>query len=252
MTPRDIARALDQAERTTSAIEPGILRGHDPWTVAEERDAIRRARGATAIGYKLGWTSAAMRAQYGIAECNYGRLFDYMDAGGQDLVDLSGLINPLVEPEIAFRPSGRLVGSDLADTPSLDGEWAVALEVVDPRWTKPFTWQDNTADGSSAARFVTGPWFTPVSDPAGWHVQLSWPGGQRSGHGAAALGSPVAAVAWLVKQLALRGDSLEPGSVVLTGGLTAPVPLVPGSPVRARSQELGTCQVKGWRREEGR
>ena len=44
--------------------------------------------------------------------------------------------------------------------------------------------------------------------------------------GAAALGHPAAAVVWLVDALAARGQTLPAGSLVLTGGLTRPVPLV--------------------------
>ena len=51
------------------------------------------------------------------------------------------------------------------------------------------------------------------------------------GSGAAAMGHPLRALEWLVA--ALGEDALEPGDVVLTGGLTAAVPVEPGDTVEA-------------------
>jgi 2-keto-4-pentenoate hydratase len=42
----------------------------------------------------------------------------------------------------------------------------------------------------------------------------------ESGTGAAASGHPAAGVAWLAEQLAARGSWLQPGDLVITGGLT--------------------------------
>lgn len=58
------------------------------------------------------------------------------------------------------------------------------------------------------------------------------------------MGSPAEGVAWLVRQLHLREGALEPGMVVLTGGITAPVDLTPGLTVRVWSPELGSCAVR--------
>jgi 2-keto-4-pentenoate hydratase len=62
--------------------------------------------------------------------------------------------------------------------------------------------------------------------------------------GAAALGHPAAAVAWLVNRLAERGERLESGSTVLSGGLTDAMPLERGSVVTAEIEELGTVEVR--------
>ncbi|MFT3873676.1 MAG: hypothetical protein QM714_13710 [Nocardioides sp.] len=51
-------------------------------------------------------------------------------------------------------------------------------------------------------------------------------------------------MAWLVAQLHERGAALEPGMVVLTGGITAPVDLVKGLTVRAESPQLGECVLR--------
>jgi 2-oxo-3-hexenedioate decarboxylase len=62
--------------------------------------------------------------------------------------------------------------------------------------------------------------------------------------GGAAMGHPAAAVAWLVGVLGQQGAHLEPGSIVLSGGLTASVPLRRGAAAVAEFDGLGT--VEAW------
>jgi 2-keto-4-pentenoate hydratase len=66
-----------------------------------------------------------------------------------------------------------------------------------------------------------------------------------TGAGGAALGHPAAAVAWLVNVLAAQGKQLPAGSLVLSGGLTAPVPLSRGRALSADFDGLGTVGVYG-------
>jgi 2-keto-4-pentenoate hydratase len=108
------------------------------------------------------------------------------------------------------------------------------LEVVDSVWSGyRFTLEDNTADGSSAAWVVVGP-AMPVSDLAALPVALSVDGEVvERGTGAAASGHPAAGVAWLAEQLAGRERALEPGDLIITGGLTSAHPLEPGHRISA-------------------
>lgn len=239
--------ALEAAERTGRGIAPFSsswdLNAKDAWQVARARDARRRASGLRQSGYKLGWTSAAMRDALGISAPNYGSLWDYMAV--QESVDLRRLIHPKAEPEFAFRADSLLEGPRMTEDDVLgSGVWAVAIEVVDPRWTSySFTWADNTADGSSAARYSVGPWSTPLSNPADWCLAMSAGQTVVSGRGEAALGSPALAVVFLVQALYEAGEKLRPGMVVLTGGVTAPIDLFPGLKVRVESPALGACEL---------
>ncbi|MCU1654944.1 MAG: 2-oxopent-4-enoate hydratase, partial [Pseudonocardia sp.] len=61
--------------------------------------------------------------------------------------------------------------------------------------------------------------------------------------GSATLGHPAAAVAWLVRALAAEGEGLRAGEVVLSGGLTAAVPVAPGDVVVASVDRLGTVEL---------
>jgi 2-keto-4-pentenoate hydratase len=195
-------------------------------------------------GYKLGWTSEAMRTALGIDEPNFGSLWAYMQAAG-GILDLGRLIHPKAEPEFAFRAEVMLAGADVSAEDVVGaGRWAVAVEVVDPRWDSyEFDWLDNTADGSSAAAYVVGDFRRSTVPPELFQLSMVAGSVSRQGSGQAALGSPAEAVAYLIRQLHDRGTALLPGMIVLTGGITAPVDLVRGLLVRVSSPELGACEV---------
>ena len=74
---------------------------------------------------------------------------------------------------------------------------------------------------------------------------FGFPDGFDTAAGGAAMGHPAAALAWLAGALAARDDRLEPGTIVLTGGLTAAVPLRPGERLIAEFDGLGPVEVRG-------
>ncbi|GAA4685083.1 hypothetical protein GCM10023215_20140 [Pseudonocardia yuanmonensis] len=104
---------------------------------------------------------------------------------------------------------------------------------------------DVVADNTSASRFVVG---TPVS-PAGIDLRLVGMVMEHNGQvvatasGAASLGHPAAAVAWLVRRLAPEDEGLAAGQVVLSGGLTAAVPVGPGDVVTVTIDRLGSIEL---------
>jgi 2-oxo-3-hexenedioate decarboxylase len=61
--------------------------------------------------------------------------------------------------------------------------------------------------------------------------------------GSAFMGHPAAAVAWLVRQLSAGGEGLRAGEIVLSGGLTAAVPVGPGDVVAASIDRLGSIEL---------
>lgn len=158
---------------------------------------------------------------------------------------LSRLRHPKAEPEFAFLADRALSGSEVgAADVQRAGRWAVALEVVDPRWESyEFTWLDNTADGSSAAAYAVGTFVAAEVAPEDLTLTMAWCGEQRSGDGRAAMRSPAEAVAYLVRELAQRSACLEVGMVVLTGGITAPIDLEPSFEIEMSSPQLGSCSL---------
>jgi 2-keto-4-pentenoate hydratase len=62
-----------------------------------------------------------------------------------------------------------------------------------------------------------------------------------TGVGAAALGNPLNAAAWLAQTLAARGEPLRAGDVLLAGALGPMVALRPGVLVETRIAGIGAC-----------
>jgi 2-keto-4-pentenoate hydratase len=206
----------------------------DAYRVQEEVAALRYAAGERRAGWKLGYTSQAMRAQMGVAEPNFGPLTTAMLLPSGAAVP-SAALQPRTEPEIGLRLGRRLTGPCTAAEALAACSAAVAcLEVVDSVWAGyRFRLADNTADLSSAAWVaVGGP--LPLGDLDQVRVTLAVNGSAAgTATGAAADGHPANGLAWLAGRLAATGRVLEPGDLVITGGLTAAVPVTAGDTVAA-------------------
>ena len=233
----EAAALIDEARLAGRTLESSSVEVGDvasAYAVQAALTARRLERGARRVGWKLGYTSHAMREQMGISEPNLGPLFDTMRCSTGASVG-AGLLQPRVEPEIAL-VLDRDVDGPLTTQEALDAcrEAVVALEVVDSVWTAyAMDLEHNTADGSSAAHVVVGP---PLPLEVLEDVQVTLHRNGRAvgaGVGRDALGHPAAALAWLSSAVALRGEVLREGDLVLTGGLTAAVPLEPGDVVHA-------------------
>jgi 2-oxo-3-hexenedioate decarboxylase len=221
--------------------------GLDLPTAYRVQRELRRTAGPLA-GWKLGLTSHAKQAQVGVSEPIHGFL---AAAGALDLgepLDTSRLIQPRCEPEIAFVLGRDLAGAHVTDADVLAATAGVtaAIEVLDSRYRDyRFTTPDVVADNASAGRYVVG---APVP-PQGIDLRLVGVVLEHNGQvvgtasGAAALGHPAAAVAWLVRTLAADGDGLRAGDVVLSGGLTAAVPVGPGDVVVVSIDRLGSVEL---------
>lgn len=220
----------------------------DARAIARRRDALRLEDGDTLIGYKLGWTSKAMREALNIARPNWGTLWRSQVLDGS--LDLRRLRHPKAEPEIVFVAAAPVEGPSVTadDVLPLAAGWALGIEVVDPRWVSyDFTWLDNTADNSSASGVMIGSPTTEglanQQDVAGVTVEFSDGTATRRGEGSAAMGSPAEAVAWLARSLADEGERIEQGQWVFTGGLTAPFDVTAGGLYTARSPKLGEVRL---------
>ena len=250
---RVIADRLIEAERSRTPIAPftqsypfldAETAYKAQWHVVEHR----LAGGEDLAGAKLGLTSRVKRDALGIDEPVYGWLTTGMLVANGQPVPLEALIHPRAEPELAFLIGSGLeppatVGSVLAATESVCG----AIEVMDSRYAGRFRFQDSVADNAGAARVVLG---TTVCRPSEL-VDLKLVGcvfrsaGELVGTAAAgaAMGHPAAAVAWLVNTIGQRGQYLRAGTIVLSGGLTASVPLRPGAVLSVEFDGLGSVHA---------
>ncbi|WNM34764.1 fumarylacetoacetate hydrolase family protein [Streptomyces sp. Li-HN-5-11] len=211
------------------------------------RDRIRG--GAVVVGRKIGLTSSAVQRQLGVDRPDFGILFEDMAYLGGDTIPIESVQQPRVEAEIAF-----VLARDLADGPLDIAQvraaiaYAVpALEVCGSRienWDIRFA--DTVADNASCGAFVLGPRRMTLRDftPRDVVMSMTVDGTEVStGNGAACLGDPLEAVAWLARQVRDLGEPLLAGQVILSGALGPMHPVVAGNKVTARITPLGAVTV---------
>lgn len=253
----DWARTLLEAKNDRRTLAPITnqldLSMQDAYAIQQALTTLRLLGGQRVVGWKLGYTSEAMRQQMGVTQPNYGPLLTTMLLADGATVD-GEVTQPRVEPEIGIRFGSALSGDVSWDDvlSAVEGCFA-CLEIVDSVFTDYcFTIEDNTADGSSAALVVVGDSVGAGETLDEVSVRL-----ERnrvtaaSAFGDAALGHPLNSVVWLVAQLDRFGRRLEPGDIVITGGLTSAVPLDPGDEVRAIFDDAVHVTVRRANRSNG-
>lgn len=205
------------------------------------------AQGRRIIGRKAGLTAKAVQAQLGVDQPDFGVLFDDMRVVDGGTLDPARTIQPKAEAEIAF-----ILGVNLPDADTTVEQVAAAvssvhaaIEIVDSRiadWKISFA--DTVADNGSSAFFVLENDGLPLAglDLEGAAMEMRVNGAVVStGVGAAALGNPLNAAAWLARTLAGRGEPLKAGDILLAGALGPMVALTPGDHVAADIAGIGTC-----------
>ncbi|TDC70426.1 4-oxalocrotonate decarboxylase [Actinomadura sp. GC306] len=239
-----LAARLDDAARDVRAIprltEEAPLDEAAAYAVQRAGIELRRRRGERLAGVKMGFTSRAKMVQMGVDDVIWGLLTDRMLA--ESSVDVSGLIHPRIEPEIAYL-IGREVRSP-AEAESAVAGVAVGFEVLDSRYADfKFTLPDVIADNASAARFGFGAWHPPrdVSN-IGLLVEIDGRTVQ-TGSSAAILGDPARSLRAAARVALGAGMTLEPGWIVLAGAATAAVPLPKDAHVRVTGAGLGAVEV---------
>ncbi len=211
----------------------------------------RLERGERLVGVKLGLTSRAKQERMGVHSPFVAWLTDAMVLPIGDPVPQRRLIHPRVEPEIVFVMGERLEGPGVTCAQAMSAVATVwgGLEVIDSRYRDfRFTAGDVAADNASSAAFVTGPVGVEPSrlDLSLEAVLVEVDGVVvDSATGAAVQGHPGEALALAANDLARRGHAIEPGWLVLTGGMTDAVFAPPGASVAAHFTHLGSVAVNG-------
>jgi 2-oxo-3-hexenedioate decarboxylase len=249
----DLPTRLADAIRTRTAIEPDA----DDLAVEaayELQDQLIGLLGLAPRAAKLGLTSVAKQQQMSVDEPAYGWLLEGSQVEVGTALSCGELIQPRVEPEIAFLIDDDLAGPDVTAADVLAATWAIApaIDVLDSRYAGyRFTLPAVVADNISSARYALGD-PVPLDDPALSGADLRTLGcvfevdGEliATAAGAAVLDHPAAAVAWFVRKLHERGRVLAAGTTVLAGALTAAVPVQPGSVVRATVDRIGHVELR--------
>lgn len=247
------ADRLRQAAETGRPCPPvrDLLGEHDidAAYAAQEALTAKRAASTRVVGRKIGLTSDAVRSQFGVFQPDFGTLFADMGYATGEPIPLGRLLQPRVEAEIAFVLNHDI---DLPDASVTDVIRATdfvvaAIEIVDSRvdsWDIRIT--DTVADNASSGLYTLG--CTPFSlnglDLAQVGMVVEHEGEPVStGSGAACVGNPIIAVAWLAREVARRGAPLRAGEVVLSGALGPIVKVTAPGVFTARLGGLGTVQA---------
>jgi len=230
--PGTTADLLTQARRARRLRTP---LADPPPTLADGIAAqLARARAAGALppaGFKIGATAQAMQAYLGLPGPAAGFMHAADLHGSGSTLHYADFLQPGVECEVAVH-----LGADLPPGPctpdraaaAVDGVMG-AIEVVENRYPdlRAFGTPALVADGLFHAAAILG---TPCAD---WRTLdlLALPGSilvdgvlRGTGPGAALLGGPMHALAWLAgSEEAAAFGGLRAGQVVMLGSVTLPV-----------------------------
>ena len=222
----------------------------DAYAIQQHLLARRIAQGERVIGKKIGVTSEAVMNMLGVFQPDFGWLTDGMVYNEGEAIPASSLIQPKAEGEIAFLLKKTLKGPGVtaADVIAATQGVMTCFEIVDSRirdWKIKI--QDTVADNASCGVFVLGDRLVDPRDvDLGTCGMVLEKNGEivATGAGAAALGHPANAVAWLANTLGALGIALEAGEVILSGSLAAMVPVKAGDNLRVTIGGIGSCSVR--------
>ena len=248
------AEILFESYRTGMAIEP--LSDADPSLEVADAHQIQKMfaekliswLGGRVIGYKLGLTSEPMQKLLGVDTPDFGPVISTMTHNSGERIELGTAIAPKAEAEITLMMGETLRGpgvTALAAARAVEGAVA-SIEVVDSRvadWRIKLV--DTIADLGSSRAAVLGDRVVPVDFDLRLCGMAVYHNGDLAGTGAGAacMGNPFNALAWLANELALYDEELPAGCFVLTGALHAAFPVKPGDTVWAAFDRLGSVSV---------
>lgn len=232
---------------------PGGLDLATAYRVTAALRAARLARGERPIGRKIGFTNRTIWAEYGVFAPIWGDMYDStlqpLEPGKP--VDLSPLLEPRIEPEIALG-LGRAPEAGMDEAALFDCvDWvAHGFEIVQsvfPGWR--FAATDTVAAYGLHGAYRIGPRHVlkPAERPD-WRAALSRFGivlardGEEADRGYAGnvLDGPLSALRHLVELLAVdpHNPPLAAGEIVTTGTLTRAFPVASGQVWRTRIEGL--------------
>lgn len=212
-----------------------------------------RAEGRRVAGRKIGLTSPGIQKQVGVDRPDYGVVFDshVFESGARLSRSGMKMIAPRLEGELAFVLKRNLRGPGITREDVVDASLSILpiFEVIDSRvadWKIRIA--DTIADNASGFGTVLGSlssWSSSSDlDLATVTLSLERDGAElASGTGAAVLGHPAEAVAWLANALAAYDEELPAAQVILSGSFTAAIEALPGHYTARFGGGLGSVEL---------
>ncbi|TQR19606.1 2-keto-4-pentenoate hydratase [Psychrobacillus vulpis] len=250
----EFANELLEAEETRQAISALTDRNEhltveDAYNIQLETVNLKLAQGKKVIGKKVGLTSVAMQKMLNVNEPDYGHLLDDMRVESGALVKIDSMISPKIEAEIGFVLDEDLVGPNVTylDVMMATKYVVPTLEIIDSRvkdWKIKLI--DTVADNGSSAKVVVGEKLTALDGiDLRTNSMVLFKNDEllATGAGAAALGHPAHAIAWLANKLHEFGITLKKGELILPGALSGAVSVSAGDTIEAKFGVLGSVTV---------
>jgi 2-oxopent-4-enoate/cis-2-oxohex-4-enoate hydratase len=202
-------------------------------------------RGERVVGYKVGFTTAALQERYGVTEPVLGFLLASGVFGSGDAVPLARFVAVGVEVEVAFLLKADLAGPGVTTASALLAvEGAMpSFELIDFRLSGTPRGVDVVADGVYNNAIVLG---RPLTSVTGFDLALEGVVFEQDGQivatqtAAEVLGNPLVALAWAANTLGKTGRGLRAGDIVLTGSISKVLRPTAGQSVRAAFTRLGS------------
>lgn len=210
----------------------------------------RIAQGEKHVGWKIGCTSRAIQAEFGLSNPIRGHLMAPHVHPSPVSLDLNDYVACAVEPEFVIRVGSSMRGAGMArdEIRSKIDSIAPGIEVHNYRFfLGPPTSQELIVSNGLHAGLVHGDF---VSLDGNIDLDLEGIGvfvnGRlaASGIGAEIMGSVLASMAWLLDDLAQVGKGLSAGELVIPGSPVNLVPVYAGDVVESRFTNFGGCRVE--------
>lgn len=260
MNIQNCVERLVQAEVHKMPIEPltdvfPSITVDDAYQIQLAQIQKKVSNGAVIVGKKIGLTSKVIQKMFQVDEPDYGHLLDNMMYVDGDTVALDELIQPKIEFEIAFKLKRDLKGPGVTPLDVINAtDYVVpAFEIIDSRikdWQIRF--EDTVADNGSSSKAIIGGSPTRIEDIDLQHIgMVVYKNGEYldSAAGAAVMGNPIRAVAWLANSLGEYDIGLHAGEIVLSGALSAAVPIEDGDTFTAEFAHIGSVSASFQKKE---
>ena len=258
--PKAAARRLFEAHRRRERFAPlpaelAPASKGDAYAIQDAFVALRADELGAIAGYKIALSSAEMQRFVGVNEPQAGVMLESTLHRSPARVRAADYVHLIVEFEIAVRMAADLPAADApysrAQVAECVGAVMPAIEIAD----------DRNADYSQLARhplelIADNGWNegavlgAPIEDPRSLDLAtvrgVATINGSKVGEGvgAAALGHPLDAVAWIANHLAAIGRGLVFRDVVTTGSIITTKTVQPGDLVRFEVDRLGSVELR--------